>query len=291
MAPSEHASADVRLEVTELDALRRARRTRRADAGRPRHRPRRGARAAPPGKAAACSTCSTCASARGGTSTSTSTRSSTSPTTARTTEPTSRPTPTPGYGRCPSEAEHGGPFAYNSLATDVLGWVLARAGGAPVPQLFSDCLWARSAPSTTPRSCSTTTASRSSKAVSARRSATSGASGSCGSRTARWEGGQVVPAAWIARLSVRDQELIDAYGEPGELGGPTADAFYHDNWWIWDAQRGGPRRRRHERPVPASCTGRRGRWSRSSRPSPTRSTSSCFALHHAGIAALCESLG
>ena len=51
-------------------------------------------------------------------------------------------------------------------------------------------------------------------------------------------GREIVPREWVARLSVRDQELIDAYGTHGDLGGPTPDAFYHDNWWIWDAERG-----------------------------------------------------
>jgi CubicO group peptidase (beta-lactamase class C family) len=37
--------------------------------------------------------------------------------------------------------EHGGPFGYCSLANDVLGWVPARAGGAPFAALLSECLW------------------------------------------------------------------------------------------------------------------------------------------------------
>ena len=36
---------------------------------------------------------------------------------------------------------HGGPFGYNSLANDVLGWVLERAGGKPYPELFSQHIW------------------------------------------------------------------------------------------------------------------------------------------------------
>ena len=36
-----------------------------------------------------------------------------------------------------------GPFRYCSLATDVLGWVLERGGGAPFPELFSREMWSR----------------------------------------------------------------------------------------------------------------------------------------------------
>ncbi len=103
-------------------------------------------------------------------------------------------------------------------------------------------------------------------------------------------GRQVVPAAWTARLSVRDQELIDAYGEPSELGGQTAEPFYHDNWWIWDAGRG-----------VHAAVGMNGQCVFVHRPSrtvvvklstfPDALDVELFALHHAGIAALCESLG
>jgi CubicO group peptidase (beta-lactamase class C family) len=39
--------------------------------------------------------------------------------------------------------DHGGPFAYNSLATDVIGWVLERVGGRPYPEVFAEHLWSQ----------------------------------------------------------------------------------------------------------------------------------------------------
>lgn len=36
---------------------------------------------------------------------------------------------------------HGGPFAYRSCETDVLGWVCERAAGVRMPELMSDLLW------------------------------------------------------------------------------------------------------------------------------------------------------
>ena len=38
---------------------------------------------------------------------------------------------------------HGGPFAYRSCETDVLGWVCERAAGARMPELLSDLIWSR----------------------------------------------------------------------------------------------------------------------------------------------------
>lgn len=185
--------------------------------------------------------------------------------------------------------EHGGPFAYNSLAHDVLGWVLEQAGGAPFPQLASASLWS---------------------AIGAEHDAEimldhSGFSivegGICATLrdVARFGlmwlqdgslgGRQIVPAGWVARLSVRDQELIVAYGSANELGGPTADAFYHDNWWVWDAERG-----------IYAAVGMNGQSIFVHRPSrtvvaklstfPDALDLDRFALHHAGMAALCESL-
>jgi CubicO group peptidase (beta-lactamase class C family) len=38
---------------------------------------------------------------------------------------------------------HGGPFAYRSCETDVLGWACERAGGARMPELMSELVWSR----------------------------------------------------------------------------------------------------------------------------------------------------
>ena len=190
----------------------------------------------------------------------------------------------------PSEREHGGPFAYNSLATDVLGWVLARAGGAPVPKLFSDCLWG---PIGAEHDAEIMVDHNGFAIVEGGFCATLrdvGRFGLMWLQDGSLEGRQVVPAAWTARLSVRDRELIEAYGEPSELGGQTAEPFYHDNWWIWDARRG-----------VHAAVGMNGQCVFVHRPSrtvvvklstfPDALDVELFALHHAGIAALCESLG
>ena len=40
-----------------------------------------------------------------------------------------------------NDGKHGGPFRYRSILTDVLGWVVERAGGARLPELVSRELW------------------------------------------------------------------------------------------------------------------------------------------------------
>jgi CubicO group peptidase (beta-lactamase class C family) len=185
--------------------------------------------------------------------------------------------------------EHGGPFGYCSLANDVLGWVLARAGGAPFPDLLSTSLW------------SAIGAENDAEILIDHNGFPIVEGGICatlrdiGRFGLMWlqdgslGGRRIVPAEWVARLLARDQELIDAYGDPNELGGPTADAFYHDNWWVWDAMRG-----------VHAAVGMNGQNVFVHRPSrtviaklstfPDALDLGRFALQHAGMSALCESL-
>jgi CubicO group peptidase (beta-lactamase class C family) len=45
------------------------------------------------------------------------------------------------YRTLVNDGEHGGPFRYRSILTDVLGWVLEKAGGARLPELISALVW------------------------------------------------------------------------------------------------------------------------------------------------------
>jgi CubicO group peptidase (beta-lactamase class C family) len=100
---------------------------------------------------------------------------------------------------------------------------------------------------------------------------------------------QIVPADWAARPLVCDEQLIAAYGDQGGLGGPPGSAFYHDNWWVWDAQRG-----------IYQAVGMNGQSIFVHRPShtviaklstfPDALDHERFSLHDAAMSALCESL-
>jgi CubicO group peptidase (beta-lactamase class C family) len=45
------------------------------------------------------------------------------------------------YSTLTNDGPHGGPFRYRSILTDVLGWVIERAGGARLHELISELIW------------------------------------------------------------------------------------------------------------------------------------------------------
>jgi CubicO group peptidase (beta-lactamase class C family) len=186
--------------------------------------------------------------------------------------------------------EHGGPFRYVSLENNVLGWVLECAGGGRFADLFAREIWSE---------------------IGAERDAeilldTSGFSvvegGICTTlrdlgrfgqmclQAGKLSGRQLVPADWLGRLGVRDQELIDAFAGSPEFDAAKPDAFYHDNWWIFDATRG-----------VYSGIGVNGQVLLIHHPTqtvvvkfsshPEFEDLRLFALQEAGMLALCESLG
>jgi CubicO group peptidase (beta-lactamase class C family) len=132
---------------------------------------------------------------------------------------------------------HGGPFEYRSILTNVLGWVLERAGGATFAELFSREIWSR---------------------IGAERDAeitvdTAGCAledgGICTTLRDLARIGQlyldrgeiggrrVLPSAWTERPTTADPELIEAFEAAPEAhfhpGG-----MYHDCWWCLDPERG-----------------------------------------------------
>jgi CubicO group peptidase (beta-lactamase class C family) len=183
--------------------------------------------------------------------------------------------------------QHGGPFRYISLATDVLGWVLASAGGAGFASLFSRHVW------------SAIGAEYDAEIVVDRSGFPVVEGGICTTLRdftrfgqmclldGRVGDHQVVPREWLGRLRTRDQELIDTFAESSEVDSSKPDAFYHDNWWITDAERG-----------VYSALGMNGQQLMIHRPSrvvvakfsthPIAEDHRLFALQDAGLAALCE---
>jgi CubicO group peptidase (beta-lactamase class C family) len=134
---------------------------------------------------------------------------------------------------------HGaGPFRYCSLATDVLGWALERVGGAAFPELFSREVWSRIG------------AESEAQIMLDNSGFPVFEGGICTTLRdlARFglmcledgvvRGEQVVPADWIARVRVRDAELIEAFRASTDADPNAPDAFYHDKWWVHDGPRG-----------------------------------------------------
>jgi CubicO group peptidase (beta-lactamase class C family) len=134
---------------------------------------------------------------------------------------------------------HGeGPFRYCSLATDVLGWALERVGGAPFPELFSREVWSRIG------------AESDAQIMLDHSGFPIFEGGICTTLRdlARFglmcledgvvAGKRVAPAEWIARVRVRDSELIEAFRSSTDADPDAPDAFYHDKWWVHDGPRG-----------------------------------------------------
>ena len=186
--------------------------------------------------------------------------------------------------------DHGsGPFRYCSLATDVLGWVLERAGGAAFPELFSREVWSRIG------------AEQDAQIMLDASGFAIVEGGICTTLRdlARFGlmcledgsalGEQVVPDDWIARVRVRDPELIAAFRASADADPSEPDAFYHDKWWVHDGPNG-----------VYAALGMNGQSLLLHRPSriviakfstfPDALDWDLFALHHAGMIALCEHL-
>jgi CubicO group peptidase (beta-lactamase class C family) len=183
---------------------------------------------------------------------------------------------------------HGdGPFRYCSLATDVLGWVLARVGGEPFPELFSREVWSRIG------------AEQDAQVMLDHEGFAIVEGGICTTlrdlarvgllalEEGRAPAGQIVPADWIRRVRVRDAELIDAFRASTDADPEKPDAFYHDKWWIDDGPRG-----------IYAALGMNGQSILVHHPTRTVIAKfstfpdgldwELFALHHAGMLALCE---
>jgi CubicO group peptidase (beta-lactamase class C family) len=187
-----------------------------------------------------------------------------------------------------SHAHGTAPFRYISLVTDVLAWVLERAGGASFVDLFSREVWSRIGA----ESDATIIIDRADFPVAEGGISTTlrdlGRFGLMCLREGQAGDDQVVPRSWLGRLRAQDQDLVDAF-----VAGPHHDpvkpvSHYHDKWWVWDAARG-----------IYKASGMHGQAIVVHHPSetvvvkfstfPSALDSGLGNLHDAGISALCES--
>jgi CubicO group peptidase (beta-lactamase class C family) len=131
-----------------------------------------------------------------------------------------------------NDRAHGSAFKYRSILTDVLAWAAAEATGTRFPDLFAETIWSRIG------------AERDAEVIVDAAGFAAAEGGICATLRdlARFGlmhlegGGDVVPAAWIDRLLTRDDELIAGFDSTLLSGQPHA--FYHDCWWVWDAEAG-----------------------------------------------------
>jgi CubicO group peptidase (beta-lactamase class C family) len=134
------------------------------------------------------------------------------------------------------ERPHGGPFAYRSIETDVLGWVLERATGQGLADLLSREIWQ-------PLACEFDAA------IAVDRAGTCQADGGLNAslrdyarlgllylQEGAWNGRQVLPAAWVAACRTGDREAFVPFYSERFAAFP--DSAYSRQWWVFDRGRG-----------------------------------------------------
>lgn len=148
------------------------------------------------------------------------------------------PSPTDYIAQMRNDKVHGGDFEYRSICTDVLGWCLERATGEPFAELFSREIWTPMraeldadfmvGPGGFPLTSGGFSVSMHDLARFGQMWLESG----------EVEGQQVVPRAWVDRVRVADSELMRAFASAPEAVTASPTAFYHDQWWVDDAEAG-----------------------------------------------------
>jgi CubicO group peptidase (beta-lactamase class C family) len=135
-----------------------------------------------------------------------------------------------------NDRRHGDPFKYRSILTDVLAWAATEVTGTRFPDLFSQLVWSQIG-----AECDADVIVDSAGfpvveggiCTTLRDLARFGLMHLQGGQV---NGRQVVPADWINRLLVRDDQLIAAFED--DMWPDRPNACYHDQWWIWDAEQG-----------------------------------------------------
>ncbi len=139
------------------------------------------------------------------------------------------------YPTLANDGEHGGPFRYRSILTDVLGWVLEKAGGARLHELISALVWR---PMGAEFDAEITVDAHGNAMADGGVCATLRDLGRFGLLFA--SGGQpnpvrhrrVVPAPWIRDTINGAPDGAQAFTAAGEEPGFPAGAHYRNCWWV-----------------------------------------------------------
>lgn len=142
------------------------------------------------------------------------------------------------YATLINDGQHGGPFRYRSVLTDVLGWVAERAGGERLAELISTRVWQ---PMGAEFDAEVT--------VDGAGNAMADGGVCCTLRDlarfgrlmlegGRRDGAQVVPSAWVADILTPDADSREAFVAEEDSDDFPETAYYRDKWWVIDAARG-----------------------------------------------------
>jgi CubicO group peptidase (beta-lactamase class C family) len=133
------------------------------------------------------------------------------------------------YATLGNDGEHGGPFRYRSILTDVLGWVIERAAGARLHELIAELIWQ---PMGAEFDAEITLDGRGNAMADGGICATLRDMGRFGLLFggAAAEQPGIVPAAWIRDIiaGAPDGPAVFVPDEPGYAAG----AHYRNCWWV-----------------------------------------------------------
>ena len=138
------------------------------------------------------------------------------------------------YGTLYNDGEHGGPFRYRSILTDVLGWVLEKAGGARLHELIARLVWQ---PMGAEFDAEITVDAHGNAMADGGICATLRDVGrfgllfAAGAATSRRF--QVAPPAWISDTIAGAPDGAEAFtAVSGGVPGFPADGHYRNCWWV-----------------------------------------------------------
>lgn len=137
------------------------------------------------------------------------------------------------YPTLRNDGEHGGPFRYRSILTDVLAWVLEKAGGARLHELVGSLVWQ---PMGAEFDAEITLDGHGNAMADGGICATLRDLGRFGllfvSGGHGTDDGQVVPAAWIRDTITGAADGPEAFVAGGERGRLPAGGHYRNCWWV-----------------------------------------------------------
>jgi CubicO group peptidase (beta-lactamase class C family) len=136
------------------------------------------------------------------------------------------------YATLKNDGPHGGPFRYRSILTDVLGWVIERAGGARLPELISREVWQ---PMGAEFDAEVTVDAHGNAMADGGMCATlrdlarfGQLFGNAGRRGSR----QIVPKAWIADILKGAPDGREAFAAGADAEDRRPGAHYRNKWWV-----------------------------------------------------------
>jgi CubicO group peptidase (beta-lactamase class C family) len=138
------------------------------------------------------------------------------------------------YATLGNDGAHGGPFRYRSILTDVLGWVLERAGGARLHELIAHLVWQ---PMGAEFDAEITVDAHGNAMADGGICATLRDIGRfgllfAGGQAGAGRGRRVIPPGWIRDIIAGAADGPQAFTAAGAAPGFPAGAHYRNCWWV-----------------------------------------------------------